>query len=124
MKYPKNLRQMRRTKIVCTIGPATSSASMIEKLAKAGMDCARLNFSHGTHLEHLQAINLIRKVSKKIGREIAVIQDLPGAKIRVGKLENGSIYLKKGSFLSLTTQDIVGDEEKIPIMLPSDSLPC
>ncbi len=121
MKYPKNLRQMRRTKIVCTIGPATSSASMIEKLAKAGMDCARLNFSHGTHLEHLQAINLIRKVSKKIGREIAVIQDLPGAKIRVGKLENGSIYLKKGSFLSLTTQDIVGDEEKIPIRY--DDLP-
>lgn len=112
---------MRRTKIVCTIGPSTSSASMIEKLAKAGMDCARLNFSHGTHLEHLQAINLIRKVSKKIGREIAIIQDLPGAKIRVGKLENGSIFLKKGSFLSLTTRDIVGDEERIPIRY--DGLP-
>ena len=88
---------------------------MIEKLAKAGMDCARLNFSHGTHAEHLRVINLIRKVSTKIGKEIAIMQDLPGSKLRVGKLEKGSVYLKRSSFLSLTTEDIVGNEKRIPV---------
>ncbi|NMJ86743.1 MAG: pyruvate kinase [Thaumarchaeota archaeon] len=106
---------MRKTKIICTIGHFSASASMIEKLAKAGMDCARLNFSHGTHAEHLRVINLIRKVSTKIGKEIAIMQDLPGSKLRVGKLEKGSVYLKRSSFLSLTTEDIVGNEKRIPV---------
>ncbi|MFQ5920912.1 MAG: pyruvate kinase [Nitrososphaerales archaeon] len=115
MSLPLNHAKLRRTKIVCTIGPATNSASMIEKLAKAGMDCARLNFSHGKHSDHLRLINLIRRVSKKVGKQIAVMQDLPGPKLRVGRLKNGSVHLRKGSVLSLTTEDIVGDEKRIPV---------
>ena len=121
MSFPKNPLKLRRTKIVCTIGPSTWSTGMIEKLIKSGMDCARLNFSYGKHSEHLRTINLIRKISTKLGKHILVIQDLPGPKIRVGKLNKGFVYLGKGSSLSLTTENIVGNEKKIPIKY--DDLP-
>ncbi|MHB8565594.1 MAG: pyruvate kinase [Nitrososphaerales archaeon] len=103
----------RRTKIVCTIGPATDSAAMLERLARAGMDCARLNFSHGTHAEHLKTIRMVRKLSSKIGREIAILQDLPGPKFRLGNLKNGSVSMKKGSTITLTTEE--GDESHLPL---------
>ncbi len=111
-----NYSNRRRTKIVCTIGPASSSENMIEKLMRAGMDCARLNFSHQTHADHLQVINLIRRVSRKLGNQISIIQDLPGPKIRVGKLENGSIHLRKRSEITVTSkQDVIGNNAMIPV---------
>ncbi|MCK4331911.1 MAG: pyruvate kinase, partial [Dehalococcoidia bacterium] len=70
--------QSRRTKIVCTIGPSTSSASAIKELLEAGMDVARINFSHGTHKEHARQIRTLRKVAKQVGSPLAIMQDLPG----------------------------------------------
>lgn len=99
----RNLSKKRRTKIVCTIGPATSSERMLRKLVIAGMDCARLNFSHGEPSEHLKVIRSVRKVSRETGMETAVLQDLPGPKFRVGVIPGGSMQLKKGAKVTLTS---------------------
>ena len=77
---------MRRAKIVATIGPASESEEALESLIKAGINVARLNFSHGTHQEHEAKIARIRSVSKKLGMPVGILQDLQGPKIRVGKL--------------------------------------
>ena len=105
----------RRTKIVCTIGPATSSESMLQRLVKAGMDCARLNFSHGEPSEHLKVIHSIRRISKRTGKQVAILQDLPGPKFRIGEIRNGSVVLKKGSILTLTPRPVEGDQMEIPL---------
>ena len=83
------MAQERFAKIVCTIGPASIAEGIIEQMARAGMDVARLNFSHGTHGEHLQAIERIRSVEIKIGKPIAILQDLQGPKIRLGTFADG-----------------------------------
>ena len=75
---------MRHTKIVCTIGPSSSSVEMLDRLVAAGMDVARLNFSHGTHAEHAEVIRRIRAAEARFGRPIAILQDLQGPKIRLG----------------------------------------
>ena len=121
MSFNRNLFSGRRTKIVCTIGPATNSELMLERLANAGMDCARLNFSHGNPSEHLQVIESIRKISERTGKQIAVLQDLPGPKFRIGKVKNGFVNIKKGALLTLTTKHIEGSAEVIP--LRSQDLP-
>ena len=97
----------RRTKIVATIGPATESSERIEELIKAGATTFRLNFSHGDHQEHDQRIRTIREVSKRLGVEIGILQDLQGPKIRLGKFKNGPITLFKGDSFSLTSKDVV-----------------
>ena len=84
----------RMTKIVCTIGPASRNYKMIKDLIKKGMNVARLNFSHGTHEEHQQAIENIRKASLKTGKVVAILQDLGGPKIRIGKIRKESVLLK------------------------------
>jgi pyruvate kinase len=104
---------MRKTKIVCTLGPATSSEDMISRLVKAGMNIVRLNFSHGTHETHLQMIKAIRKISSQLGKPIPILQDLQGPKLRVGKMNQGSIKLKKGKSIAITTADVMGDENII-----------
>ena len=109
----------RRTKIVATIGPATSSPEMLKKLIAAGMDVARLNFAHGSHEQHAASIASIRRVAGECGRQVAVLQDLPGPKVRTGKLTTDSVMLEDGAALALTTADIVGDATRIPISLPS-----
>ncbi len=76
----------RRTKIVVTVGPASSSQETLLAIAEAGMDAARLNFSHGTHEEHADRIELVREVSSEVGRPIAIIADLQGPKVRIGEL--------------------------------------
>lgn len=111
----------RHTKIVCTIGPATSSEEMLNKLVKAGMDCARLNFSHGKPAEHSKVIQYIRRMAKTRGKQIAILQDLPGPKFRIGKMKNGAVFIRKGSTVTLTTKKIEGDAEQIP--LRSEELP-
>ena len=102
--------KFKKTKIVATIGPATENLKSMTALAKAGMDVVRLNFSHGDHNEHLKRIELARKVSQKLGRPIAVLQDLSGPKIRIGEFYKERIMLKKGSTFTLTTKKIVGDQ--------------
>ena len=109
----------RRTKIVCTIGPATSSAAVIEQLIRAGMDVARLNLSHGTHREHARHIQTIRKLSQRLAIPVAILMDLPGPKYRTGKLKDGQARLKKGAQVVLTTRRIEGDDKVIPINLPT-----
>lgn len=100
----------KKTKIICTIGPAVGTVEKICELIDAGMDAARLNFSHGSHEIHSQYIDNITEAGKIKNKVIAVIQDLSGPKIRVGKLENGSIILKEGSLIKITSGDIIGNE--------------
>ena len=88
---------MIKTKIVCTIGPASNSYEKIEKLIQEGMDVARLNFSHGNYLEHHQVIENIRRATLKTNESVAILQDLGGPKIRIGKIEREPIFLKEGS---------------------------
>src|SRR6266699_1816469 len=105
---------MRRTKIVCTIGPATSSEEQLERLMRAGMNVARLNFSHGTHDEHAVVIERIRALSSRLGCSIAVLQDLQGPKIRTGALQGGQpVRLVDGSDVTITTRPIVGNGQII-----------
>jgi pyruvate kinase len=105
---------MRRTKIVCTIGPATNSEEQLERLMRAGMNVARLNFSHGTQNEHAIAIERIRAISTRLGCSVAILQDLQGPKIRTGALQGGQpVKLVDGSNLTITTRPIVGDAQTI-----------
>lgn len=109
---------MIKTKIVCTIGPASNSYEKIEKLIQGGMDVARLNFSHGSHEKHHQVIENIRQASLKTNESVAILQDLGGPKIRIGKIEKESILLKEGSFFILTNRKIPGDEQGVSVTFP------
>lgn len=109
---------MHKTKIVCTLGPATNSEEMISRLVKAGMNVARLNFSHGTLDDHRKMIAAIRKVATRLGKSIPILQDLQGPKLRIGKIKDGSIQLKKGKTIAITTEDIIGDENIISTGYP------
>ncbi len=101
---------MRRTKIVCTIGPATNSEAQLEQLMQAGMNVARLNFSHGTHQEHEQVIEHVRAISARLDCAVAILQDLQGPKIRIGTLQDGKpVMLVDGTQVTITTRDIVGN---------------
>ncbi len=107
----------RRTKIVCTIGPATYSAAAIERLILAGMNIVRLNLSHGTHREHGRYIQTIRRVSQRLGIDVAVLMDLPGPKYRTGRLKGGKAVLKNRSQVVLTTRQVTGDAGLVPVNL-------
>jgi pyruvate kinase len=107
----------RRTKIVCTIGPAVRSAGVIEQLIKAGMNVARFNLSHGTFEEHTRYIRTVRKLSRRLAVPVAVLLDLPGPKYRTGKLKEGQVKLRKGAWVTLTTRQVTGDDELIPVNL-------
>ena len=102
---------LRRTKIVATIGPATSSPEVLRDLIEAGATTLRLNFSHGSHDDHQRNIRLIRQVSFELNQPVAILQDLQGPKIRLGKFENGSITLQKGDPFILTSRSVVGTQE-------------
>lgn len=109
---------MRKTKIVCTIGPVTSNKRAIESLIVNGMDVARLNFSYGDYHFHETAIRMVRDLSQKLGKHVAILQDLQGIKIRVGNLKNGKVRLIKGTVLHIRAGDGVGDEKEIFIDYP------
>ena len=109
----------RRTKIVCTIGPATGSATVIEQLIKAGMNVARLNLSHGTREAHARYIQTVRRLSHRLSIPVAILMDLPGPKYRTGNLKDGAIRLKRGAEVVLTTRQVEGDERVIPVNLPT-----
>jgi pyruvate kinase len=108
----------KKTKIVCTIGPATESEAKLRELVEAGMNVMRLNFSHGDFAEHQQRVNNIRKVSKAMNTPIAILQDLGGPKIRIGEFEGGLTVLKEGAKFTLTTDKIMGNAEKVSINYP------
>ncbi|PIT98627.1 MAG: pyruvate kinase [Bdellovibrionales bacterium CG10_big_fil_rev_8_21_14_0_10_45_34] len=104
----------RRVKIVATVGPASNSQEMIQKLIEAGVNVFRLNFSHGSHEEHFQAIKYIRSASQELSTPVAILQDLQGPKIRVGKLVGGKMLLESGSTVVLTTRKVSGENNVIP----------
>ncbi len=112
---------MRHTKIICTIGPASDSVSMLVSMIKSGMDIARLNFSHGDHAYHEKLITAVRAASKKAGKEISIIQDLQGPRIRLGKF-TGSILLEEGLTVTLLPQKDFVKSKKITVPLDYASL--
>lgn len=104
----------RKTKILCTIGPATASTEKLVKLIESGMDIARLNFSHGDHTKHLELFTNIREAEKICGKSIAIVVDLQGPKIRTGVVENGAVMLETGQEFVITSDDIeVGNHQRV-----------
>jgi pyruvate kinase len=116
MKLPEH-----KTKIVATIGPASSSREVIEAMIKAGMNVARINFSHGDFGGHKQVIDRLREAARGLGRRIAVMADLPGPKMRIGRLADEPVELQTGALFTLTTRDIVGDAGRVSVSF--DRLP-
>src|SRR3989344_4769294 len=108
----------KKTKIVCTIGPATESQEMLEKLLLEGMNVVRLNFSHGDFEEHGRRVVNLKNAAAKTGKRAAILQDLAGPKIRIGNFKNESIILKEGQNFTLTIDDVEGDEERVHINYP------
>ena len=108
---------MCKTKIICTIGPASEKPAIIEKMIESGMDIARLNFSHGTHEQHGERIIIIRKASDKFSKNIGIMQDLQGPKIRIGKFKPGikNIVLQPGEKFILTTENCSGDRNRVNV---------
>lgn len=106
---------MRKTKIICTIGPASEHEDVLTRMIKAGMDVARLNFSHGSHEEHQGKIDLIKKVRQKLHMPIAIMLDTKGPEYRIKTFENGKIELKDGDTFTLTTDDIVGNQKRVSV---------
>ncbi|MEW6496196.1 MAG: pyruvate kinase [Cyanobacteriota bacterium] len=102
---------LRRTKIVATIGPASSHPDIMREMIKAGATTLRLNFSHGTHEDHQRSIRLIRQTAFELNQPVGILQDLQGPKIRLGRFENGSIVLQKGDLFTLTSERIMGTQE-------------
>ena len=106
---------MRKTKIICTIGPASNSDEKIEKMCRAGMNVARLNFSHGTHDEHKEKIDMIKRVRKRLGMPIAIMLDTKGPEYRIKTFRNKKITLAEGDKFTFTTSDIIGDEARVSV---------
>ena len=106
---------MRKTKIVCTIGPACTDEGLITEMCKAGMNVARLNFSHGSFEEHLERIKIIKKVRKKLNMPIAILLDTKGPEYRIKTFKDGKVTLKEGDEFSFTTDDILGDEKHVSV---------
>ena len=110
-----------KTKIVATIGPASESPEMLERLIRAGLNIARLNFSHGDFAGHAERIARIRAAEQATGRRVAIMADLPGPKMRVGKIEPEPIQLLPGENFTLTSEDIVGNLQRVSMSF--DRLP-
>lgn len=109
---------MRRSKIVCTIGPATDDVAMIKKLLLAGMNVARLNFSHGTHAEHERRARAVRQAAAETGINVAIMLDTKGPEIRLGYFKEEPVFLEENATVTLTTEKILGDRERIPVTYP------
>ncbi|MGB7296652.1 MAG: pyruvate kinase [Candidatus Aminicenantales bacterium] len=110
---------MPRTKIVCTIGPASRSSKILAELISTGMSVARLNFSHGSHAEHGAVISDLRRLALELGRPVAILQDLGGPKIRVGPVAGGTVMLEPGSLFTLTGRRVPGSARSVSISYPA-----
>ena len=106
---------MRKTKIVCTIGPASDSREVLTGLCQAGMNVARLNFSHGTHADHERRINLIKEVRDELGLPIAIMLDTKGPEYCIKTFRDGKINLSEGDKFTFTTEDIIGDKTRVSV---------
>ena len=106
---------MRKTKIVCTIGPACSDETILEQMCLAGMNVARLNFSHGTHESHQKTMDMLSRVRDRLALPIAIMLDTKGPEYRIKTFQNGKVTLKEGDIFSFTTEDIEGDETRVAV---------
>lgn len=106
---------MRKTKIICTVGPASEKEDVLTQMCKAGMDVARLNFSHGTHEEQQKKIDLIKKVREKLGMPIAIMLDTKGPEYRIKTFRDGKITLQDGDSFTLTTEEVEGNNERVSV---------
>jgi pyruvate kinase len=104
---------MRRAKIVCTLGPATSSPEQVHALVEAGMDIARLNLSHGEYPVHEDVYRAVRAAGEATGRAVGILVDLQGPKIRTGRFANGPISLAPGDRFTITVDDVPGDQQRV-----------
>ena len=114
---------MRHTKILCTLGPSSSDYKTIKKMIEAGMDAVRLNFSHGDYNFHKEIVEKVRRASEEMKKPIAIVQDLAGPKLRIGRFKDKKVILKKGEEFILTTKEIEGDEKRVSVSykdLPSE----
>ncbi len=111
-----NLR--RKTKIVFTMGPATESPSILDRMMRAGISVARINFSHGDEAQHIAYVRAVRTVAERLAVPVAILADLPGPRYRTGELKDGQVKLKKGSRLVLTSRAVPGDEHEVSLNLP------
>jgi len=102
-----------RTKIIATLGPASNTAEVIESLITAGMDVARLNFAHGSIEDHRRMINNVRQASRKTRKDIGILLDLQGPKIRIGRLGNKAVKLEEGQPFVITTRDVAGNDREV-----------
>lgn len=109
---------MRKTKIICTIGPASSSEEVLTQMCKNGMNVARLNFSHGSHEEHLKKLNLIKHVRKKLNLPVAVMLDTKGPEYRIRTFKNGKVKIEDEAPFVFTTDDVEGDETHVSVSYP------
>ncbi|MBV8997279.1 MAG: pyruvate kinase, partial [Pseudonocardiales bacterium] len=103
----------RRAKIVCTIGPVTATAEKIQQLVHAGMDVARLNFSHGTHTDHARVYSMVREASNEAGRAVGILADLQGPKIRLGRFAAGPVQWRTGDEVRVTVKDVLGTHDRV-----------
>ncbi len=110
---------MTRTKIICTIGPACNSLEKILELMNAGMNVARLNFSHGTHEEHLQVINFLKEARQVLNKPLAIMLDTKGPEVRLGKIKNGIVHLNPKQRWYLVKEEVIGDDNQVSIIPPS-----
>ena len=108
-------RQDHKTKIVCTLGPASEDREVLGKMLGAGMNIARLNFSHGDFESHSRMVENLREAARNTGKRVAILADLPGPKIRIGRLSEEPIAIVPESLLTLTTNDIIGNAERISV---------
>lgn len=109
------MKPNRKTKIICTLGPAVDNEDSIRELIKAGMNCARFNFSHGTHESHLATLQRLRNVRDSMGAPVAAMLDTKGPEIRCRQFAKGSTTLTKGQKYILTTRDVIGDDERVSV---------
>ena len=107
---------LNRTKIIATIGPASSSKKILHEIILSGVDAIRLNFSHGSHKYHKKVIQMVRALSEEMNTPISIIQDLQGPKIRIGKIKGSEIELKEGEELRIHSKDIIGTDKDISII--------
>ncbi len=114
-KLTNGAKTMRKTKIICTIGPSSSSEEIFTRMCKAGLNVARLNFSHGTHGEHQEKIDMIKTVREKLDYPIAIMLDTKGPEYRIKTFENGKITLSDGDKFSFTTEDVEGDNTRVSV---------
>ena len=117
---------MRKTKIICTIGPASDNEETLSKMCEAGMNVARLNFSHGTHEQHQEKIDLIKRVRSKLNLPIAIMLDTKGPEYRIKTFRDHKVVLEDGATFTLTTDEIEGDETRVSVtykMLPQQLVP-